>query len=72
MRSSRDSSLSRDARPDEPASPEAIELNYLLLEQRRIEAEIAAAAEPRPAPRRAEHERAALVQRIAHAERVGG
>jgi len=59
---------------DEPASPEAMELNFLLLEQRRIEAEIAAAGEAEDAERRAalSMERAALVQRIAHAERVGG
>ena len=31
---------------DEPASAEAMELNFLLLEQRRLEAEIAAAGEP--------------------------
>jgi len=59
---------------DEPASPEAMELNYLLLEQRRIEAEIAAAGEAEDPQRRAalSMERAALVQRIAHAERVSG
>jgi hypothetical protein len=59
---------------DEPASPEAMELNYLLLEQRRIEAEIAAAGEADDPQRRAalSKERAALVQRIAHAERVSG
>jgi DNA primase len=59
---------------DEPASPEAMELNYLLLEQRRIEAEIAAAGERDDYEQRAalSRERAALVQRIAHAERVGG
>jgi DNA primase len=59
---------------DEPASPESMELNFLLLEQRRIEAEIAAAGEAEDAQRRAalSMERAALVQRIAHAERVGG
>ncbi len=58
---------------DEPASPEAMELNFLLLEQRRIEAEIAAAGEAEDSQRRAalSMERAALVQRIAHAERVG-
>jgi DNA primase len=58
---------------DEPASPEAMELNYLLLEQRRIEAEIAAAGERNDYEQRAalSRERAALVQRIAHAERVG-
>jgi DNA primase len=59
---------------DEPASPEAMELNFLLLEQRRIEAEIAAAGEQDDYEKRAalSRERAALVQRIAHAERVGG
>ena len=51
-----------------------MELNYLLLEQRRIEAEIAAAGEADDPQRRAalSKERAALVQRIAHAERVSG
>jgi DNA primase len=59
---------------DEPASPEAMELNYLLLEQRRLEAEIAAAGERNDYEQRAalSRERAALVQRIAHTERVGG
>jgi DNA primase len=59
---------------DEPASPEAMELNYLLLEQRRIEAEIAAAGERDDYERRAalSRDRAALVERIAHTERVGG
>jgi DNA primase len=59
---------------DEPASPDAMELNYLLLEQRRIEAEIAAAGERDDYEQRAalSRERAALVQRIAHTERVGG
>ncbi len=59
---------------DEPASPESMELNYLLLEQRRIEAEIATAGEAGDYEKRAalSRERAALVQRIAHAERVGG
>ncbi|HVY77940.1 MAG TPA: DNA primase [Solirubrobacterales bacterium] len=59
---------------DEPASPEAMELNYLLLEQRRLEAEIAAAGERDDYEQRAalSRERAALVQRIAHAERVSG
>jgi DNA primase len=58
---------------DEPASPEAMELNYLLLEQRRIEAEIAAAGEKNDYDRRAalSRDRAALVERIAHTERVG-
>ena len=59
---------------DEPASAEAMELNFLLLEQRRLEAEIAAAGERGEDERRAElsRERAALVERIAHAERVTG
>ncbi|HEX9966688.1 MAG TPA: DNA primase [Solirubrobacterales bacterium] len=59
---------------DEPASAEAMELNYLLLEQRRLEAEIAAAGKRGEDERRAElsRERAALVERIAHAERVTG
>jgi DNA primase len=59
---------------EEPASPESMELNFLLLEQRRLEAEIAAAGERDEYERRAalSRERAALVERIAHAERVGG
>lgn len=59
---------------EEPASPEAMELNFLLLEQRRIEAEIAAAGEQDDYEKRAalSRERAALVERIAHAERVRG
>jgi hypothetical protein len=50
-----------------------MELNYLLLEQRRLEAEIAAAGKAEDYERRAalSRERAALVERIAHAERVG-
>lgn len=58
---------------DEPASPEAMELNFLLLEQRRLEGEIAAAGEAGEQERRAtlSRERAALVERIARAERVG-
>ena len=58
---------------DEPASAEAMELNFLLLEQRRLEAEIAAAGEADDYERRAalSRERAALVERIAHTERVG-
>jgi DNA primase len=57
---------------DEPSSPESMELNYLLLEQRRIEGEIAAAGERGDYERRAalSRERAALVERIAHAQRV--
>ncbi len=59
---------------DEPASAEAMELNFLLLEQRRLEAEIAAAGERDDYERRAalSRERAALVERIARAEHVGG
>jgi DNA primase len=59
---------------DEPASVEAMELNYLLLEQRRLESQIAAAGEADDYERRAalSRERAALVERIAHTERVGG
>jgi len=58
---------------DEPSSPEAMELNYMLLEQGRLEAEIAAAGEGEDFERRAElsRERAALVEQIARAERVG-
>jgi DNA primase len=59
---------------DEPASSEAMELNYLLLEQRRLEGEIAAAGEREDYEGRAalSRERAALVERIARTERVGG
>lgn len=59
---------------DEPASAEAMELNYMLLEQRRLESEIAAAGEADDYERRAglSRERAALVERIARTERVGG
>jgi DNA primase len=59
---------------EEPASHEAMELNFLLLEQRRLEDEIAAAGERGDYERRAalSRERAALVQRIAHAERPAG
>jgi DNA primase len=55
----------------EPASPEAMQLNFLLLEQRRLEDEIAAAAERDDYQHRAtlSRERAALVERIAHTER---
>ncbi len=58
---------------DEPASSEAMELNYMLLEQRRLESEIAAAGEREDYEGRAalSRERAALVERIAHTERVG-
>jgi DNA primase len=59
---------------EEPSSHEAMELNFLLLEQRRLEAEIAAAGERGDYERRAalSRERAALVERIAHAERPAG
>jgi DNA primase len=59
---------------EEPASQEAMELNFLLLEQRRLEDEIAAAGERGDYERRAtlSRERAALVERIAHAERPAG
>jgi DNA primase len=59
---------------EEPASPEAMELNFLLLEQRRLEAEIAAAGKREEDERRAalSRERAALVERIARTERVRG
>jgi DNA primase len=59
---------------EEPASHEAMELNFLLLEQRRLEAEIAAAGERGDYERRAalSRERAALVERIAHSERPAG
>jgi DNA primase len=58
---------------EEPASDEAMELNFLLLDQRRLEDEIAAAGERGDYERRARlsRERAALVERIAHAQRVG-
>ncbi|HEU4906953.1 MAG TPA: DNA primase [Solirubrobacterales bacterium] len=59
---------------DEPASAESMELNYLLLEQRRIESQIATAGESGDYERRAalSRERAALVERIARTESVGG
>jgi DNA primase len=59
---------------EEPASHEAMELNFLLLDQRRLEDEIAAAGERGDYERRAalSRERAALVERIAHAERPAG
>jgi len=54
---------------EEPASSEAMELNFLLLEQRRLEDELAAAGERGDYERRTSlsRERAALVERIAHA-----
>jgi DNA primase len=59
---------------DEPSSSDAMELNFLLLEQRRLEDEIAAAGEAGDYERRASlsRERAALVERIVRTERVGG
>jgi hypothetical protein len=56
----------------EPASAEAMELNFLMLEQRRLEDRIGEAGEKGERERRAElsRERARLVERIAHAERV--
>ena len=53
---------------EEPASSEAMELNFLLLEQRRLEDELAAAGERGDYERRTSlsRERAALVERIAH------
>jgi hypothetical protein len=56
---------------DEPASAEAMELNFLLLEQRRLERLIGEAGESGDYERRAalSRERATLVERIAHAER---
>ncbi|MEZ5078208.1 MAG: DNA primase [Solirubrobacterales bacterium] len=57
---------------EEPSSREAMELNFLLLEQRRLEDDLAAAGERGDYERRAalSRERAALVERIAHAQRV--
>ncbi|HEX7279167.1 MAG TPA: DNA primase [Solirubrobacterales bacterium] len=59
---------------EEPASREGMEHNFLRLEERRLEREIAAAGERGDYERRAalSRERAALVQRIAHAERPAG
>ncbi|HVC07949.1 MAG TPA: DNA primase [Solirubrobacterales bacterium] len=59
---------------DEPASAEAMELNYMLLEQRRLESEIVAAGQAGEPERRAalSRKRAALVERIARTERVAG
>jgi DNA primase len=53
---------------DQPASPEAMELNFLQLEQRRLEDEIAAAGERGDYERRASlsRERAELVEKAAH------
>jgi DNA primase len=57
---------------DEPASRESMELNFLLLDQRRLEAEIAGAGEREEDERRRalSRERAALVERIARTQRV--
>jgi DNA primase len=57
---------------DEPASRESMELNFLLLDQRRLEGEIAVAGERGEDERRAglSRERAALVERIARTQRV--
>jgi DNA primase len=56
---------------DEPASAEAMELNFLLLEQRRLERLIGEAGEKGEYDLRAalSRERAVLVEHIAHAER---
>ncbi len=56
----------------EPASRDAMELNFLLLEQRRIEDRISAAEREGDFEGRAElnRERAALVEQIAHPERL--
>jgi DNA primase len=56
----------------EPASAEAMELNLMQLEQRRLEARIGEAGESGDYERKAElsRERAALVERIARTERV--
>ncbi len=55
---------------DEPASHDSMELNYLLLDQRRLEDEIAAAGDDYESRAALSRERAALVERIAHAQRV--
>jgi DNA primase len=59
---------------EEPSSREGMEHNFLRLEERRLEREIAAAGERGDYERRAalSRERAALVQRIADAERPAG
>jgi DNA primase len=59
---------------EQPASPLAMELNFLQLDQRRLENEIAAAGERGDYERRAalSRERAALVERIAHAQQDQG
>jgi DNA primase len=57
---------------DQPSSHESMELNFLLLEQRRLEDEIAAAGERDDYERRASlsRERAGLVEQIARTQRV--
>ena len=57
---------------DQPSSRESMELNFLLLDQRRLEDEIAAAGERGDYERRAalSRERATLVERIARTQRV--
>jgi DNA primase len=57
---------------DQPASRESMELNFLLLEQRRLEDQLAAAGERGDYERRAalSRERATLVERIARTQRV--
>jgi DNA primase len=57
---------------DQPSSRESMELNFLLLEQRRLEDEIAAAGERDDYERRASlsRERAGLVEQIARTQRV--
>jgi DNA primase len=59
---------------EEPSSHEAMELNFLLLEQRRLEDEIATAGERGDYGARAalSRERAGLVERIAHTQRPAG
>ena len=59
---------------EEPSSHEAMELNFLLLEQRRLEDEIATAGERGDYEARAalSRERAGLVERIAHTQRPAG
>jgi len=59
---------------EEPSSHEAMELNFLLLDQRRLEDEIAAAGERGDYERRTalSRERADLVEQIAHKQRVAG
>jgi DNA primase len=56
----------------EPASEAAMEMNFLQLEQRRVEDQIGEAEEKGDFERRAElnRQRAALVERIAHPERL--